>query len=217
VGSNDSDFVKGKLCAYLLIIRYLFKKNTKVMNMRLKKYLRYSYSLLIVAIVMVTLIPITCFGQEEPPTSLKSTQSTTFINPFAICLVVFVIMLIINIIFIVWLYKDAKNRGMPNPGLWVLLVLIIGLIGLIIYFLIRPQGDLVACKHCGDKMLKQAEKCPHCYRENISKNGRAINKGNEMFGKINQKEPTCDFCQDTMIYNNDTNQYFCSTCGVYKR
>ena len=184
--------------------------------MFLTRYFRYFFSLFVIAIVMVMIIPITCFGQEDSEVSGES-ATVTSISPLGICLVICIIILILNIVFIVWLYKDAKNRGMHNPSLWVLLVLIIGIIGLIIYLLLRNQGDFVACKHCGGKMLKQAEKCPHCYQYNISKNDRTINEEKEMFERINQKGSTCDFCHETMLYNNDTHQYFCPTCGISKR
>jgi len=43
---------------------------------------------------------------------------------------------IVQIALGVWIYKDAKKRNMEAP-LWLLVVLLTGLIGLIIYFIVR--------------------------------------------------------------------------------
>ncbi len=43
---------------------------------------------------------------------------------------------IIGIILAVWVYRDAKERGM-EAELWLLIVLLTGLIGLIIYLIVR--------------------------------------------------------------------------------
>ena len=48
-------------------------------------------------------------------------------------LVVFIIWLYV----LVWVYKDAKRRG-KSGGLWLLIVLIFGIIGLIVWLVIRP-------------------------------------------------------------------------------
>ena len=59
---------------------------------------------------------------------------------FVICMVV---MLIISIMIAVWVYRDAKSRGMSG-ALWLIIVLIAGIIGLIIYLVVRhdkvPEG-----------------------------------------------------------------------------
>jgi len=43
---------------------------------------------------------------------------------------------IIGILICIWVYKDAKSRGM-SPVLWLLITLFLGIIGLIIYLVIR--------------------------------------------------------------------------------
>ncbi len=54
-----------------------------------------------------------------------------------------VVMLIISILIAVWVYRDAKSRGMSG-ALWLIIVLIAGIIGLIIYLVVRhdkvPEG-----------------------------------------------------------------------------
>jgi len=68
----------------------------------------------------------------------------------------------LNIALLVWVAKDAKNRNMDSPVLWMILIVFTGLIGLIVYLLTRPKGDLIVCPHCGNKRMQVSAKCPHC-------------------------------------------------------
>jgi ABC-type Fe3+-siderophore transport system permease subunit len=77
-------------------------------------------------------------------------------------IIFFVILICINIAILVWVQKDAKARGMDNPMLWMVLVLFTGVIGLIIYFLSRPKGEIIACPSCGQKRMVGLAKCPSC-------------------------------------------------------
>jgi len=45
---------------------------------------------------------------------------------------------IIGILLCIWVYRDAESRGM-NGVLWLIIVLIAGLIGLIIYLVVRKE------------------------------------------------------------------------------
>lgn len=54
----------------------------------------------------------------------------------AYCIVGLVVF-IINILILVWVYKDAKKRG-ASGALWVIIVLFTGIIGLIIWLVVRP-------------------------------------------------------------------------------
>lgn len=54
-----------------------------------------------------------------------------------------IIFFVIGILIAVWVYKDANTRGM-NGVLWLIVVILLGLIGLIIYLIVRrshpPMG-----------------------------------------------------------------------------
>ena len=76
--------------------------------------------------------------------------------------VIMVAIIALNIALLIWVARDGKSRGMDNSILWMVLVMLTGLIGLIIYLFVRPQGNLVACAHCGNKRLQVSAKCPHC-------------------------------------------------------
>lgn len=68
----------------------------------------------------------------------------------------------IAIVLAIWVYKDAKARGMDNALLLTIVTAVTGLLGLVIYLLMRPKGVLVACPSCGQKRLEGSTKCPHC-------------------------------------------------------
>ncbi|MDA1312544.1 MAG: PLDc N-terminal domain-containing protein [Acidobacteria bacterium] len=71
-------------------------------------------------------------------------------------------LLALNIYLLVWVSKDAKARGLDNSVLWMIVVLVFSLLGLLIYILSRPKGELVACATCGNKRLQTSAKCPSC-------------------------------------------------------
>jgi ribosomal protein S27E len=73
-----------------------------------------------------------------------------------------IIGLALGIALLVWVARDAKARGMDSAVLWMLLVFFTNLIGLIVYLLVRPQGNLVVCPNCGNKRLQTSVRCPHC-------------------------------------------------------
>jgi len=77
-------------------------------------------------------------------------------------LFIFIAIIGLNIAILVWVARDAKARGLENGVLWMLLVLFTGIVGLIVYLLARPQGNLIVCPSCGNKRLQSAVKCPNC-------------------------------------------------------
>lgn len=76
--------------------------------------------------------------------------------------VFFLVMIAIWIALALWVYKDAKSRGMDNAVLLTIVTVITGFLGLIIYLLMRPKGTLVVCPSCQKKRLEGSAKCPHC-------------------------------------------------------
>ena len=74
----------------------------------------------------------------------------------------FLAILALNIALLVWVARDAKARGLDNSVLWMILVMVTGPIGFVIYLFSRPKGELVACASCGNKRLAASARCPHC-------------------------------------------------------
>jgi hypothetical protein len=70
-------------------------------------------------------------------------------------------MFIVGIYILVWVVKDANKRG-TSGTLWGILVFFSGIIGLILYFIARPKGNIVSCNICGKQKLEKLTQCPHC-------------------------------------------------------
>ena len=78
-------------------------------------------------------------------------------------------MLVIWILVIVWVYRDAERRGM-NGVLWALLVFIGNLIGLLIYLLVRSDSlaapktppTISYCPNCQEPVSSNFVFCPNC-------------------------------------------------------
>ncbi len=59
-----------------------------------------------------------------------------FAGIYLILMVVVILFFVIGIVLAVWVYKDAKKRDM-NAAVWLLIVLVTGCIGCIIYLVVR--------------------------------------------------------------------------------
>jgi Phospholipase_D-nuclease N-terminal len=70
--------------------------------------------------------------------------------------------IVLDIALLVWVARDAKSRGMDSAVIWMLLVMFTSVIGLVIYILSRPQGNLIQCPSCNNQRLQASAKCPHC-------------------------------------------------------
>jgi hypothetical protein len=127
------------------------------------------------------IIPLAPFAQEPgiPPAQRRAltpeeieaqkaieeaaTQACTVCGGGIVTIIgLFVIFAIINIVLMIWVARDAKNRGMDSSALWMFLVMITSFVGLFIYLFARPQGDLAQCPHCRGKRLSVSATCPHC-------------------------------------------------------
>jgi putative membrane protein insertion efficiency factor len=79
--------------------------------------------------------------------------------------VIFVVAIVLKVLMIVWVYKDSKARGDQNAVLWIVLLVFTNIIGLVIYLVARPKGDLFPCPDCHQKKLETVTRCPHCGNE----------------------------------------------------
>ena len=70
----------------------------------------------------------------------------------------------------IWVARDARRRGVENPLLWVVFVLLTWFVGLVVYLILRPQEPLVMeCDGCGKEFERvvfgsetDAVDCPEC-------------------------------------------------------
>jgi uncharacterized protein len=79
-----------------------------------------------------------------------------------------VVGLAIHIFMMVYAFKDAKARGDQNAVLWLVLIFFFPLVGFIVYFVVRPKGELNPCPNCHNRKLEILTKCPHCGTELVS-------------------------------------------------
>ncbi|MFW6040530.1 MAG: hypothetical protein ACOC85_01700 [Thermoplasmatota archaeon] len=70
-----------------------------------------------------------------------------------------IIPLIIWILIGVWLYKDAEKRG-KNGVLWLLVGLVAGIIGLIIWLIVRPSMEEVRREKEMERQYQQQQYRP---------------------------------------------------------
>jgi hypothetical protein len=66
------------------------------------------------------------------------------------------------VVFLIkFIRRDATTRGMPNADSIKWLGLL-GVLGLLIYLLQRPQGNVMPCPSCGQNRMQGLPRCPHC-------------------------------------------------------
>ena len=114
------------------------------------------------------------------------------------------------IVVIVWVYRDAEERGMSGV-LWALLVFIGNLIGLLIFLIVRqdhplpssgkpaaapspsppPKAPPLACPSCQKPVEKGFTYCPHC--------GAALQRVCKNCGKpVESSWKACPYCGSAM-------------------
>lgn len=78
-----------------------------------------------------------------------------------VLILLFVLAISIVVIVIIYKYikKDAIARGDNPSKAWFALL---GLLGLLIYILTRPQGNVMPCPGCGQNRMQGLPRCPHC-------------------------------------------------------
>jgi len=83
-----------------------------------------------------------------------------------------IIWLVIAILIAIWVYRDAEKRG-SSGALWLVIVIFTGIIGLIIWLVVRPPiggkpasaepaGSGRMCPSCGRPIPMDARVCPYC-------------------------------------------------------
>ena len=86
----------------------------------------------------------------------------TAVFPFLLTVLFLTLLIALPILLGVYVYRDATRRGM-NAVLWTLLAVFApGLVGLIIYLLVRSNYSDATCQKCGKPVRESFAVCPHC-------------------------------------------------------
>lgn len=101
-------------------------------------------------------------------------------------LIILSMVLLSRVFIAIWVYKDAKSRGI-NPLLWTILVLIYsGALVFLMYFLVIRKEKNITCKKCSYVQSEKLLYCGRCGSEiKIDKYEENFNKdSNKMFLNI---------------------------------
>lgn len=95
------------------------------------------------------------------PTAACGLMGCGIVVYLLVMLLIVVGAIVLTIFIIRWIGRDATARGMPNANSIKWLGLL-GLLGLLIYVLKRPQGNVMPCPRCGKPRMQGTPVCPHC-------------------------------------------------------
>ena len=99
-------------------------------------------------------------------TLISVQQAEWFLGLIGLVLLIVIFWFVIAILLCVWVYRDAESRGM-NGALWLIIVIITGIVGLIVYLIVREEKHAAApitrvCLKCGRSVSVEAKFCPYC-------------------------------------------------------
>lgn len=87
-------------------------------------------------------------------------SSTVMVIPIFLLFLFFA--LVVPVLVGVYVYRDAKARGM-DAVLWTIIaVLAPSLIGLIVYLVVRSSNNTRRCAQCGAQVSAEFASCPYC-------------------------------------------------------
>lgn len=88
----------------------------------------------------------------------------------------------LNSLLAIFVFRDSSARtGITGAVAWAVVTFFTSIIGLGLYLLIRPSGNIVICTNCKKLALDTIPICLHCYSQNkdYRQNNQPIDDGNE--------------------------------------
>ena len=88
-------------------------------------------------------------------------MSTSF-SVFPILILMFLLVMLVPAMIGIFVYRDARSRGM-DALLWTLVAVFApGFIGLIVYLIVRKDHIKLSCPSCGNEVQQSFVSCPNC-------------------------------------------------------
>jgi hypothetical protein len=128
------------------------------MNRQTFKKLAVAY---VIAVVVVLILMGFLFSVAGPP---EVDRPSVAIVVFPLAAVFFLGLLFLMIGIGIFVYQDAKKRGMEPIPWTIIAVLVPYFIGFIAYLLVRQQVQ-VTCPSCGSRASSESAFCPRCGKE----------------------------------------------------
>ncbi len=119
-----------------------------------------------------------------------------------------------------WMYKDAKKRN-ENAVLWLIIGLVLGLIGVIIWIIVRPDMSEVRQE---EQMQQQAQQQQwqqgQQQQQPPQQGGQQQPPGQQQQQPPQppgqQQENACPDCGSQMRYIDEHDRWYCDNCQEYK-
>lgn len=84
-------------------------------------------------------LPVRLLAQESFPEP-KANPAAALLGG-GLCFVFWIAALVVAILLMIWIYKDAKSRG-QNAILWLILTFFFGIIAVVVWLIIRPKEKI---------------------------------------------------------------------------
>jgi len=97
-----------------------------------------------------------------------SSSYDTFPTFALVIILIYITFFVVWFLVARWVYKDAQKRGLESPMLWGVLAFFGGIIGVIIYVVMRnnlkptSKAPRRFCPSCGRNIPFDANICPYC-------------------------------------------------------
>src|SRR5438105_1826925 len=82
------------------------------------------------------------FGWGNTPAPVDVVRDAAGIFFWVLPMLLALIPLVISLVLMFWVGKDAKARDMENRGLWMVFVFLTGFFGWFVFLLVRPKTTL---------------------------------------------------------------------------
>jgi predicted nucleic acid-binding Zn ribbon protein len=124
-------------------------------------------TILLVSALLITALSTLASAADYPWNYTNPANAGAFMGlAIATCLIFTLIWFVVWILVAIWVYKDAEKRG-KSGVLWLIVVILLGLIGLIIWLVVRGEKPAPSrhCPNCGRAIPEDARVCPYCSKK----------------------------------------------------